>query len=497
MSLRIRRGTDAQRQTITLDQGEIAFTTDTKKIYVGDGVTLGGNNILATSGGVGVTFNATTQALDFNTGALALTTSAVTEGANKYFTVQRAQDAAASLFTSSGSPTVSGTITNTVATGTVVLGSTPSIMVQGERFVVTGNAFATGNLTNGTYYVVSQNGANVVLASTFALAQAGTAITTLTTATLTGVTYTASGTDSGITFTYDSVNHTIIATASGSNATSLVTDLAPQLGANLSLNSYSISGNGAIGITGNITNTGNINNTGTITSNGVANLGGLTTTGTVSASIITASGTITGQTLVATQGLGANLSLNSYNITGTGTINIAGSIKGSSLITSTIQAATTGITLTANNTTPLNLKGIGNGTTANLVYVTVGMSKGTIAAPTTSSPGDIIGGFSITAYNGSTYKAVGSLIGQWDPACILTDTFPASFTAITSGGGGTVLNNATLDPKGRWNAPRLLVTSYATGSYPTSPTKGEIIFDNTTNHFYGYNGTSWVAFTGP
>jgi hypothetical protein len=497
MSLRIRRGTDAQRQTITLDQGEIAFTTDTKKIYVGDGVTLGGNNILATSGGVGVTFNATTQALDFNTGALALTTSAVTEGANKYFTVQRAQDAAASLFTSSGSPTVSGTITNTVATGTVVLGSTPSVMVQGERFVVTGNAFATGNLINGTYYVVSQNGANVVLASTFALAQAGTAITTLTTATLTGVTYTASGTDSGITFTYDSVNHTIIATASGSNATSLVTDLAPQLGANLALNSYAISGNGSIGITGNITNTGNINNTGTITSNGVANLGGLTTTGTVSAGIITASGAITGQTLVATQGLGASLSLNSYNITGTGTINIAGSIKGSSLITGTITAATTGITLTANNTTPLSITGIGDGTYNNTVFISVRVAKGTIASPTTTAANDVLGGYNILGYNGSTYKAAGFLGATWDSTAVLTDVYPASIVTLQGSGGGSIQNKATLDAAGRWNAPRLKVTGYATGSYPTSPTKGEIIFDSTTNHFYGYNGTSWVAFTGP
>jgi len=42
MALRIRRGTDAERQTIVPLQGEPIYVTDTKKIYVGDGATQGG-----------------------------------------------------------------------------------------------------------------------------------------------------------------------------------------------------------------------------------------------------------------------------------------------------------------------------------------------------------------------------------------------------------------------------------------------------------------------
>ena len=42
MALQIRRGTDAQRQGITPKAGEPIFTTDTKKLYVGDGSTAGG-----------------------------------------------------------------------------------------------------------------------------------------------------------------------------------------------------------------------------------------------------------------------------------------------------------------------------------------------------------------------------------------------------------------------------------------------------------------------
>ena len=42
MALRLRRGTDAERLLITPLQGEPIFTTDTKRLYVGDGSTVGG-----------------------------------------------------------------------------------------------------------------------------------------------------------------------------------------------------------------------------------------------------------------------------------------------------------------------------------------------------------------------------------------------------------------------------------------------------------------------
>ena len=256
MSLRIRRGTDAQRQTLTFDQGEVVYTTDTKKLYVGDGITAGGQNILATSGGAGVTFNATTQQFDFNTVALGLTTSDVTEGTRKYFTTQRAQDAAASLFTATGSPSSSGTITGTIATGTIVLASADASLVQGSRMVIAG---AGGNgISAGTYYVVSAVGTSVVLASSLANATNGTAITGINTGSVTGTTYTAGGTDSGITFSYDSVNHVMNVVSSGT--TSLINDNNPRLSANLNLLNYNIvsTGTGVINITGNITSAGTV-----------------------------------------------------------------------------------------------------------------------------------------------------------------------------------------------------------------------------------------------
>ena len=40
--LLIRRGSDASRQSITLEAGELGYTTDEKRLYVGDGTTSGG-----------------------------------------------------------------------------------------------------------------------------------------------------------------------------------------------------------------------------------------------------------------------------------------------------------------------------------------------------------------------------------------------------------------------------------------------------------------------
>ena len=44
VKLLIRRGTDEQRTTTVFDQGEPAWTLDTKRLFVGDGATAGGHS---------------------------------------------------------------------------------------------------------------------------------------------------------------------------------------------------------------------------------------------------------------------------------------------------------------------------------------------------------------------------------------------------------------------------------------------------------------------
>lgn len=66
LKLVVRSGSDSDRQAIVLDVGEIGYTTDTKRLYVGDGVTLGG--VLAGNVVIG-------QAADFS--AIAATPPAI------------------------------------------------------------------------------------------------------------------------------------------------------------------------------------------------------------------------------------------------------------------------------------------------------------------------------------------------------------------------------------------------------------------------------------
>jgi len=45
LKLLVRRGTDQDRQQITLDEGELGYATDTTRLFIGDGTTVGGNLI--------------------------------------------------------------------------------------------------------------------------------------------------------------------------------------------------------------------------------------------------------------------------------------------------------------------------------------------------------------------------------------------------------------------------------------------------------------------
>jgi len=64
MALKLRRGTEANRTSITPAEGELIYITDTKKLYSGDGTTAGG--VLVTGGGAdipGITDNTTAGAV--------------------------------------------------------------------------------------------------------------------------------------------------------------------------------------------------------------------------------------------------------------------------------------------------------------------------------------------------------------------------------------------------------------------------------------------------
>ena len=303
MALRIRRGTNSQRTSVTLDIGEIAYTTDTKKLYIGDGITSGGVNVLATSAGVGLQWNNSTQSLDYV-----------------------------------GGP--------------------------------------------------------------------------------------------------------------GTGISEIVQDTTPQLGGDLDLNGYSITGAGSVNVTG---------------------------------------------TLASSLGLGANLSLNGHNITGTGGIDVTGLVDVSSgLYHLTIE----GNTLTGSGAS--NQVRLRNATTINGPAVfnsftypktTFEAHAGTNLSPIVITNNTIMGGLTFSGYNGSSYVFSSVLVARVNDTGITTSTTHIN-SDLFIGNGAEIVGQTgkylTVESNGTVSAAVLKTGSYASGSEPT-PAVGMIIFDTTTHKFKGYS----------
>lgn len=441
MSLQIRRGTDAQRQTVVFDLGEIVYATDTQKLYVGDGTTAGGINILATTAGNGLTWNSTTQTLNFGGSLTGLTTDNLSQGTvNLYYSSTKARADAAAMFTTTGSPTVTGSVTATTAPHTVTVSSNSGLVAY-EPFIITGSG--GGGLSAGTYYIVNPAaGTNqITLANTLAGAQAGTALT-VTSASLSGTTFTAGGPDGNITFTYNSATGTMSVNAAGAGITSVSQDTSPQLGGNLNLNTYTVNGNGNINITGNIT----------------------------------ASGTLT-----ISGGLNSNLSLNSHSITGTGGISITGDINNTGNITAsnTVQASSAkfdAVAPTSSQTTftvnaGLNgvfIKGLQSSGNAQGAVLTAYQSRGTLASPTAVSSGDFLSGIVTLAHNGTSYVFSGNFGIVQDPAFSFTSSSPSVPTGfvVTVPDNNNNSSTFSFNSKGVLNTPVILTTVYSAAGTP-------------------------------
>jgi hypothetical protein len=125
MALKLRRGTDLQRQTITPQEGELLYTTDTKKLYVGDGSIAGGVQVAP------------------------IYSNDLIERTSLFYTTERAQDDAASMFTTTTtvSTTHSGiTFAYNDAAGKIVA----TVPDKGTVTSALGGQIATYNATGTT-----------------------------------------------------------------------------------------------------------------------------------------------------------------------------------------------------------------------------------------------------------------------------------------------------------------------------------------------------------
>jgi hypothetical protein len=99
MGLKLRRGSEDARLTATIAEGEIVWSRTSKKLFVGDGETPGGFPVVRSSAGYGLAYDTESQTLEVS----GLTTDDIAEGQGidrQYFTVNKAQDAAALILTS-------------------------------------------------------------------------------------------------------------------------------------------------------------------------------------------------------------------------------------------------------------------------------------------------------------------------------------------------------------------------------------------------------------
>jgi hypothetical protein len=495
MSLQIRRGIESQRTGVIFDEGEISWTTDTKKLYVGDGTTAGGINVVASAAGTGLTWDSGTQTLNFSGAGLGLTTDVVTEGVTYgriYFTNARAKTAVSSMFTTLGTAPVTGNVTGAISPSQITVSGGTSGMNPYIPFTVTG----TGGqgLTAGTYYVCTiVDATHVTLSSTLLLAQAGTAIASFTTGSITGTAYSAGGGGGDVYFTYNPTTQTMSAnvTLDGVGITSVSGDTSPALGGNLNIGNFNVTsaGTGAISIVGAITaSTGNITAT---SGNFVATNGNITVTnGNITA---TAGGVYTNNIFAVSPATQINMGSN----TTTANVQVVSDTSVSSTAGFTVKGLTSGSSGIGQFVSGIRLKG----------------QKGTLASPAVLSAADGIGQVTFNGYvNGAGLGAIQADLVVIKATMATTGDLVSNFAIaslqfiIANGTNPANAVTASFNANGAFTAPVLQLASYAndaarTTAIPT-PVAGMMVFmasgtsPSVTNKAVIYNGAAWALLPG-
>ena len=117
MAFRLRRGTDAERQTVVFAEGELIYVTDTQEVYAGDGTTAGGNRITGN-----VSSSPASLTRDLNMAGYAITGNG---------TIGIAGNITATQFIGDGSGLTNLPVSESSGTG-IIDGDTYEINIQGD-----------------------------------------------------------------------------------------------------------------------------------------------------------------------------------------------------------------------------------------------------------------------------------------------------------------------------------------------------------------------------
>jgi len=437
MALRLRRGTDTQRQLITPAEGELIYTTDTKRLWIGDGTTQGG--ILANTGAVYGLDDLTDVDLtlapqegdvlryDGTDWIASPESSPTTPGGSYYIDIED----------SNGDPVLNSD--TRVFLGSVRSSDGVAILVDANNQRMYADFFGdlTGNVTGDV--------TGDVIGDLFG-----------------NVTGNVTGNISG--FVTGSVTGDVTGDVTGNLLGNVNGDVNGNVTGDLTGNVFSTYGatlvNGNTGehfgvFKGVVVNDDSsvlLDGPNRILSNGVISINQDT--------ISSTSGTVEINGFDGPVGPALTVS-NSYTDPCIKCLSVSDGVNGPH------------ITLTATSTS-----------FANILPLEAGDTGGSVK----------FGGL-CTIPGGSQEIQLGIINVKLETPSDGISTIPQAIMELTmpNGPNPATYRKATFNTAGVFNAPVFKATGYATGSLPSSPEEGWVVFDSTTKEFKGYNGTSWVV----
>ena len=190
MAIKLRRGLEIDRMPIVFAQGEIIYVIDTKKVYIGDGVTFGGNlvtgeELLTALDDVQISSLANNNLLSYNSSLSkwqnkAVTTTDITEGTNEYHTSARVRAVILTGLSLVTNAVISATDSVLIAFGKLQAQITANLSTLTSHTSNTSNPHATTKAQVGLTNVadVDTTNASNIASGTLADARLTSAVTT-------------------------------------------------------------------------------------------------------------------------------------------------------------------------------------------------------------------------------------------------------------------------------------------------------------------------------
>ena len=434
MPLQIRRGTDAERTAMTLPlaAGELLFVTNTERLYVGNGSTLGGVPITGyTNEDAQDTVGAALVAGNATNGNITFTYSSTQDTANRI-------NAAVNLANYTGTIGATAVNANTVANDATVLVNvaTGAVNLNGTvKGHIIPNANETYDLGSATYRFrdLYLSGSSIKLGSA-TITSSGTAVDLPAGSTIAGSPIPGFG-----------IGQNINANIVGDDSTILVNTSANIIqGTHIGVQKGNVQANDA--------------------------------------SVMFDAST---KTLAATSiTLGGYIGIDGTKITNSNANNVVVFDGASIDVINNFGVSQPGISTT----------GITNGsqTTSLISFYS---SRGTVTSPTTLTNNDAFSGMLFLGHNGTDHVPGAAMFASVNGVPNSANpSVPGRFIITVADGTNDIFSvnkQAIFSSNGVFEAPVFKPGAYATGSLPSGPAEGWIVFDSTTKEWKGWNGTIW------